>query len=224
MLVPVSDVSDDLEPELVEVRDLYRQNPVMTALMGLFGVGSAAAVWLTLSGQVNAWLAAAGVLFALVLPLLAWTDLRTMRLPNKIVGPAALAALVAAVGGVAFGGVPVSTFLLALGTGLGLGLLMFIIAVVSSGLGMGDVKFVALAGSVIALYDPVVAVVATMILPPALAVVGVLPMLARFAVVQGRNPDSAKKMGQFKFAYGPYLVLGALAGLLFHTVLYDLFL
>lgn len=214
-LVPASDVSDVMEPELVKVRELYAQNRWTLALMLLFGVGAAAAVFLTLADQTTATVAMLSALFALPLPLLAWTDLRTMRLPNKIVGPTAAACAVAAAASVAFGALSVSVLLTGMLVGLGLGVTMFVIAVVSNGLGMGDVKFVALAGTVIALVDPIAALVATMVLPPVLAVAGVLPLLARFAIVQGRNPDSAKKMGQFKFAYGPYLVLGALCGLLF---------
>ncbi|MFS0884998.1 prepilin peptidase [Aeromicrobium sp. 179-A 4D2 NHS] len=224
-LVPASDTTDgDLEPELVEVRDLYSQQSKMLALMVVLGLGAAVAVFETLAPQMGVWGAAAAAVFALPLPVLAWTDLRTLRLPNKILGPTAVAWFTISMVAVVAGSLNGADLLTGVLTGLGLGVLMFVIAVVSNGLGMGDVKFVALAGAAIGTFDPLAAVIATMILPPVLAVLGVIPLLVKFAVVQGRNPDSAKKMGQFKFAYGPYLVLGALGGLLFAPVLTGLLL
>lgn len=203
------------EPALPPVRALYESQRGTVAGLGL--VGAVLGVLTAVLFPAGPFLSVGAGAFAAALPLLAWTDQKTLRLPNKIMGPVALVAIAAAVLDSMFGFTAWSDFAWAAGTGLGLGFLLFVIAVVSNGLGMGDVKFVALAGFVIGFKSLVAAMAATFIIAPIVAVIWVSPVIAKFAFMRGREPGSAATMGKYKFAYGPHLIAGALIGLLVPT-------
>ena len=202
----------DLEPR-ASIRDLYATNVPMVVF--LLAAGAAYGVAAGVFFDVGVFTRVAVGVFAACLPLLAWTDLRTFRLPNKIVGPAALVMSVGVLVDVVAGNMPWQTAATALGVGVVLGVLFLVLAVVSGGgLGMGDIKFVTLAASVVALQSTLDAAIALVIVPPALALVALLPVLLKFVMVRGSDEGSTGMLGKYKFAYGPYLVAGAVLGLL----------
>lgn len=195
------------------VREVYASSKPMVALLLIVGIAYGVAAGLLF--DVGVLTRVVTGMFAATLPLLAWTDIKTFRLPNKIVGPAALVLTVGVLGDVLLGHLSFSVVALALAVGLGLGVMFLVLAVVSGGgLGMGDVKFVTLAASVVALQNGMDAGIAMLVIPPALAIVGLLPVLVKFVVIRGRDEGSTAMFGKYKFAYGPYLIAGAILGLL----------
>jgi len=136
-----------------------------------------------------------GVALVAVLVVVSLIDIQTRRIPNRITGPAALAAIL--IGLVLKpSGVPVQLVAGAAGGGF---LLIFAV-VYPRGLGMGDVKLAGvlglfLGGSVaVALFAGVIA-----------GAVGGLVVIARVGVVRGR------KVG---IPFGPFLALGGGVALL----------
>ena len=152
-------------------------------------------------------------IFAACIPLLAWIDQRTFRLPDFLNAP--LAAVVAAlfVFDYLSGTLSNRELLSGLGTGVGVGVLFLIIAIMmSGGLGMGDIKFVVIAGFILGTKSVVVAIFALLIVPPMVALVALIPVLVKFIVVKD-DKNTLRDLGRYKFAYGPYLGVGALVGL-----------
>jgi prepilin signal peptidase PulO-like enzyme (type II secretory pathway) len=206
------DISAQTEITNEEVLAVLRESKVLVPLLLVLGVVFAVASALQAHGGVMAALAV-GVT-ALVLPLLAYIDQKTMRLPNFILGP--LAATVAAllVADSVIGGISVSSLLWGVGTGLGMGLLFLVIAIaMSGGLGMGDIKFVVVAGFLLGTKSLTVALFGLIMLPPFIAVAALLPFLVRYTVVKGDEENSLGALGKIKIAYGPFLVLGTLVAL-----------
>jgi leader peptidase (prepilin peptidase)/N-methyltransferase len=123
------------------------------------------------------------------------TDVEHRLIPNKITAPGAVAAVL--IGLVTHpAGVPGQ-----LVAGLGAGLFLFLFAVIFRGaLGMGDVKL----GGVLGLYLSGSVVVA-MVVGILAGGVGAVVVLARSGVKAGSKT---------KIAYGPYLALGGIVGLL----------
>ena len=135
-----------------------------------------------------------GVALVAVLVAVSLIDIKTRRIPNRITGPAALAAILI---GLALkpSGVPVQ---LAAGVA-GAGFLLIFAVAYPRGLGMGDVKLAGvlglfLGGSVaVALFAGVIA-----------GAVGGLAVIARVGVARGR------KVG---IPFGPFLALGGAVAL-----------
>jgi leader peptidase (prepilin peptidase)/N-methyltransferase len=123
------------------------------------------------------------------------TDIEHRLIPNKITAPGAVAAIV--IGLVTHpAGVPGQVV-----AGVGAGLFLFLFAVIFRGaLGMGDVKL----GGVLGLYLSGSVVVA-MVVGILAGGVGAVVVLARSGVKAGAKA---------KIAYGPYLALGGVVGLL----------
>jgi leader peptidase (prepilin peptidase)/N-methyltransferase len=136
-----------------------------------------------------------------VLAVLSVVDLRERRIPNVIVLPATGAALVWTLGAGAAGGewdMPVR----ALACGAAFFCLLFVLAVVSSGMGFGDVKLGAFIGVVTGRFGSGVTVFA--------ALTGVLVggLVAAAVLVIGRR-------GRKQWVpYGPSMSVGAVAALL----------
>jgi len=136
-----------------------------------------------------------GLALVAVLVPVTLTDIEHRLIPNKITGPGAVGAIVI---GLATHPPGVVGQLLA---GLGAGLFLFLFAVIFRGaLGMGDVKL----GGVLGLYlsgSVVVAIVAGILAGGVAAVI----VLARTGIRAGAKT---------KIAYGPYLAIGGIVGLL----------
>lgn len=96
-----------------------------------------------------------------VLLVLAAIDIEHRRVPNVIVVPATLAAVVWVGGAAVARGTP-GMLLWALGSGAALFLLLFFVAAVTGGMGYGDVKLAAFIGVVTGRFGPEIALVAAM--------------------------------------------------------------
>ncbi|MEI6590959.1 MAG: prepilin peptidase [Actinomycetes bacterium] len=131
---------------------------------------------------------------ALVSLWLAAIDMKTMRIPNRIVLPAtALAALLAFIGGFEVGLKSIFSALVAY-------LLFVVLNLLSRGqVGMGDAKLGALLGAGLGLFGW-----DTLMLGVSLGFVfGGIAALFKLIAARGKNLRAS-------FAYGPYLVAGAL--------------
>lgn len=145
--------------------------------------------------------AAAAALVAMValLAVLADIDLRTRRLPNRIVGFLAAAAVASVV---VAGAVTEDLERTAVSVGIGAGFVAAMLSMhIAGGMGMGDVKLGFPVG-VVAGFLGVDAVLATVFVT---AVTGACAA----AVVMTRARTTSTKFG-----YGPYLALGSIAGML----------
>lgn len=138
---------------------------------------------------------ALGLALVVVLVPVTISDLDDRIIPNRITGPAALAALVI---GLATHPAGVPSQLLAGAAGGGF-LLLFALAY-RRGLGMGDVKL----GGVLGLYLSASVAVALVVAVFSSAILGVV-VIARVGVSKGRKTA---------FPFGPFLALGAVVGLL----------
>lgn len=152
-------------------------------------------------------------IFAVCVPLLAWIDQRTLRLPDVFTAPLAAVLAVLYVLDVLVGNLTGHELLVGLGNGVGIGILFLIVAIaMSGGLGMGDIKFAIIAGFVLGTKSVTVALFALLIVPPLIALVALMPVLMRFLIVRDAE-NSLRDLGTYKFAYGPYLGIGSLIGL-----------
>ncbi|PPF46954.1 prepilin peptidase [Pseudoclavibacter sp. AY1F1] len=131
------------------------------------------------------------VALAVVTPRLVAVDVREHRLPNGLVGVAALGVILASLADWLLTGRP---DLLAVGTGAIIGILLLILSLVG-GLGMGDVKLGAVLAWAAALVDPSLAVVLVLL---AVVLGGV-----QSAIVLLRTRDRRRSI-----AFGPALLAG----------------
>lgn len=131
------------------------------------------------------------VALALVTPRLVMVDLREHRLPNRLVGYAALGVLISSLADWVMTGGP---HLMAIGAGAVVGTLL-LVASLLGGLGMGDVKLGAVLAWTAALIDPSLAVL--------LVVLAILVGGVQSAVVLVRTRD-----GRRNIAFGPALLAG----------------
>lgn len=135
-----------------------------------------------------------------VLPALVVFDLYERRLPNVFVGSAGLLLLAGSVLDLCTGHLSVGTLLVAVATGVVGFLALLTLALVSGGIGMGDVKLTAVVAYALALHSPVLALVAALAAPPLLALIPGLVL----AAVKGRDAS---------FPYGVAIAAAALAAL-----------
>ena len=148
----------------------------------------------------NLVLAAGLVAATVVLAVLADIDLAEHRLPNKIVGPFALAAAGAVmVAGVASSDIERSV--VSIGVGIAFVVALLTMNVVG-GIGMGDVKL-SLPIGIVAGWLGVDAVLATVFVT---AVVGAVAGVALLLVTRADTGT--------RFSYGPAMAVGAVAGML----------
>lgn len=145
--------------------------------------------------------ASAGILAASLL-VLSVIDFKVHRLPDSIVLPlygvfAALNAVAALTGEISWGRFWISAACMA-----GAWLILYALAVLTGGLGFGDVKLAGLLGLTLGIYGPYQAALGALLLPMAIGgVVG-------FALIlSGRS-------GKSEIAFGPYMAAGALIVLL----------
>jgi len=158
---------------------------------------TAAAVYVA---HANEPVAAAGLIaMVLVLAVLADIDLRTHRLPNRIVGPLALAVVAA----VAIAGVATSDpARIGVAVVVGVGFVAAMLAMhIAGGLGMGDVKLSFPIGAVAGWYG-LDAVIITIL------VTATAGGLAAGIVMAKAKTTSTR------FSYGPCLALGSVAGMI----------
>lgn len=113
-------------------------------------------------------IAALQVTLTLFVLVIAWTDLRSRRIPNAIVFPAALAGLVL---NTISGGWSGALFGL---KGIGLGLLLLLIPYMVGGLKAGDVKFLMAIGAYLGAGGVFRALLATVLCYPVLAAFAVI--------------------------------------------------
>lgn len=169
---------------------------IVRSILGIATVGSAAAVAVVHRSQ--PFLAAALVAMVLTLGVLAEMDLRTQRLPNRIVAPLAVGTIVATtIAGAAQAdlGQTVAACL----TGAAMAAVLLGVHVMG-GLGMGDVKLSFPIGVVAGWLGPD-ALVATALITVISGGIAAAVVLA----TQGRRSE---------FSYGPYLALGSVAGMI----------
>ena len=195
-----------------DIFNLICENKVIVLL--LFLSGTALAISASMQDSPGGVLTglAIGVL-AFCAPFLAWIDHRTMRLPDFVTAP--MAAAVAVLVGIdtVLGNLAVHDLLYGVVTGLGMGVLFLLIAIMmSGGLGMGDIKFVVIAGIILGIKSLPVALFSLVVLPPLLALLALLPLLVTYLLTRGPDKNSLSTLGKYKFAYGPYLVVGTLIG------------
>lgn len=172
-------------------------DPRRDAAVIVIGVAGAAAVWF--GHRSSPVTAVALVVMVAISTWLAVIDFRLHRLPNRIVGPLALAATIT----VAIGAWVTDDWnraLTAIGLGVALaGLLLG--ANLTGGLGMGDVKYGYPVGVTVGWFgfDPlIVTVLAT-------TVAGAVFAVAMLVAGRGRS---------HRLAYGPFMALGTIVGLL----------
>lgn len=145
-------------------------------------------------------------LFSAVLVFLAVIDWKTHRLPNAIVLPLYPALGLAVAAGTAAGAIAPAAALTAVISMAAAFIILWLIAFFTGGLGFGDVKLGGLLGLVCGLESGYAAALGALILPMLLGGLVALPLL--FA---GRR--------KHEFAFGPYMVAGALLILLLPGVI-----
>ncbi|MBG0738869.1 prepilin peptidase [Paeniglutamicibacter antarcticus] len=145
-------------------------------------------------------------LFSAVLVFLAVIDWKTYRLPDAIVLPLYPALGLAVAAGVAVGAITPTAALTAVISMTAVFVILWLIAFFTGGLGFGDVKLGGLLALVCGLESGYAAALGALILPMILGGLVALPLL--FA---GRR--------KHEFAFGPYMVAGALLILLLPNVL-----
>lgn len=145
-------------------------------------------------------------LFSFVLVFLAVIDWKTHRLPNSIVLPLYPILALAVEGGALAGAISSTAALTAAISMAAAFVILWLIAFFTGGLGFGDVKLGGLLALVCGLESGYAAALGALILPMILGGLVALPLL--FA---GRR--------KHEFAFGPYMVIGALLILLLPDVL-----
>ena len=180
----------------------FRRGPDLIRIV-VTALATTAAIAVAIVHRAEPAAAAALAAMVVVLAVLADIDLRTRRLPNRIVGPLAIATLIA----VCVGGVVTNDMgRAAVAVGVGVAFVAAMLSMhVAGGMGMGDVKLGFPIGAV-AGWLGTDAVLATVFVA---AVTGALAA----AVVMTRARTTSTK-----FSYGPYLALGSAAGMLVEGV------
>lgn len=175
----------------------------LTALAGI--VAAVLAGWAAPAGPGTAL---AWAVLAATLPVLTLIDCKTLRLPNRILYPAAVALLGAASLDTTLGHLPGEALARGLFAGLALFAVMYTIAVITAGngLGMGDVKLYGLVGFALGLAGWPLVLWAGLVAPPLLALG---PALA-LAAARGK---------QVPLPFGPFIALAGLGGMLAHGLL-----
>jgi leader peptidase (prepilin peptidase)/N-methyltransferase len=110
------------------------------------GVAAAAAIAVSVWRLGGTWAVVPFVLLAVVSGVLAWVDLTTRRLPNRIVLPALAASVVLLVVAAWLDGVIERWYGALIGGAVLFGLYLVLALVSSQGMGMGDVKLAAIVG------------------------------------------------------------------------------
>ena len=162
-------------------------------------IAAAAAVTVAVAHRGTPLAAAALAAMVVVLAVLSDIDLRTQRLPNRLVGPLAIATVAGvAIAGAVVGDLERSATAVAIGV-------VFVVALltanIAGGMGMGDVKLGFPIG-VVAGWFGTDAVLATAFVG---AVAGGLAAVVVMILARRRS---------LEFSYGPYLALGSVAGMI----------
>lgn len=158
---------------------------------------SAVAAWMTLPAGPFDLGHIAWSLVAALLPILFLVDTAIQRLPDGIVLPAlqvvgGLYLIDAVMGGLSWG-----AYLTGALCALGGYMVYFTIAVITRGMGLGDVKFAALLGFTIgAIYGPLGVLYAILIVP---GLLGIFPIL--YLIIRKRTEAAVP--------FGPYMAIGA---------------
>ncbi|WP_315503698.1 A24 family peptidase [Actinomyces radicidentis] len=176
-----------------------RRKPLRDALLGaVLGLAAAGA---SLAGETGARLLGTALLLSPALVLMTaacWVDLRVHRLPNRLLGAAAVLVVTRAVLAGAWS---------ALVVGTGLGLVLLVLALARTGLGMGDVKLEAVLGTWLGTSGPWTAVQG---LVGGLVIGGVVALALVMAGRAGRR--TAIALGPSLLAGAVLAWAGALAG------------
>lgn len=207
---PAADTAEDVEifpdtaePWLPAIATLETGLPAAAVAAGVGALG----YWLN-AGR-GPFVAALIGAFAAVLILLAVIDVKTLRLPDAIVLPMypVLGAAVAA--GAMTGAITGTQAVTAFISMAAAFIILWIVAFFTGGLGFGDVKLGGVLALVCGLHSGYAAALGALILPMVLGGLAVLPLL----FTGQRNKE---------FAFGPYLVAGALLALLIPDVIVPL--
>lgn len=175
-------------------------HPIRDRAVAVVGVLAAVAVAAAHRAEPAVAVAAAGMTLACI-PL-AITDLREHRLPNRIVGPLAgvvtVVVLAAAITGTAGGDIGRAVLAIELGLATAAGLLLLNLI---GGLGMGDVKFGYPMATAVGWFGWQ-ALAVTLLVTSAVGAVAAAVVLAVYRDRHRQLP------------YGPFLIIGMVAGLL----------
>lgn len=193
-------IADVDEPWLPSVLNTETGLPTLGVALGTCLLG----VWAN-SGR-GPLLALMIGLFSFVLVFLAVIDWKTLRLPDSIVLPMYPVLGLAVAAGVAAGAIAPAAALTAGISMAGAFVILWLLAFFSGGLGYGDVKLGGLLGLVCGLESGYAAALGALILPMILGGLVALPLL-----FVGRRKQ--------EFAFGPYMVVGALLILLLPDVI-----
>lgn len=177
-----------------------RRMPLRDALLGAV-LGLAVAAGASLAGETGTRLLGTALLLSPALVLMTaacWVDLRVHRLPNRLLGAAAVLVVTRAVLVGAWS---------ALGVSAGLGLALLVLALARTGLGMGDVKLEAVLGTWLGTSGPWTAVQG---LVGGLVIGGVVALALLMAGRAGRR--TAIALGPSLLAGAVLAWAGALAG------------
>lgn len=198
---PAGDAST--EPPFRTPVELSVSSIVLLVCLGAL-LSVAVSTWGLMGGRLAL---SAATTFVLLLPALAWIDYTTYRLPNVLVSACAAPALALVVADVFDGGTDPSRLWVAAATGLGTGVFLLALNVVSGGgIGMGDVKFATVAAALLAVKSVPVALTAMFMFAPLIAMCAV-PLVYLLTRVEGTSVSATR------FAYGPYLIAAAVVGI-----------
>lgn len=193
-------IPDADEPWLPSIANLETGLPTAAVALGAGLIG-----WSVNSGR-GPLVALIIGLFAAVLIVLAVIDWKTFRLPDSIVLPMYPMLGLAILAGVATGAITGEAALTAAISMAAAFVILWLLAVFTGGLGFGDVKLGGLLGLVCGLENGYAAALGALLLPMMLGGLVALPLL-----FIGRRKQ--------EFAFGPYMVAGALLILLLPGVL-----
>jgi leader peptidase (prepilin peptidase)/N-methyltransferase len=196
-------IADVEEPWLPSILNAETGLPALGVALGTCLLG----IWVN-SGR-GPLLAGMIGLFSAALVFLAVIDWKTHRLPNAIVLPLYPVLGLAVAAGTAAGAIAPAAAMTAVVSMAAAFVILWLIAFFTGGLGFGDVKLGGLLGLVCGLESGYAAALGALILPMVLGGLVALPLL--FA---GRR--------KHEFAFGPYMVAGALLILLLPDVLVPL--
>ncbi|GAA4035650.1 hypothetical protein GCM10023063_20290 [Arthrobacter methylotrophus] len=193
-------IPDIDEPWLPAIMSVETGMPTAAAALGTGMLG----VWVN-SGRGPLEAIMIGLLAA-VLVILAVIDWKILRLPDPIVLPMYPVFGLAVTGGVLTGAITGTAALTAVISMAGTVVILWLVAFFTGGLGFGDVKLGGILALVCGLQSGYAAALGALILPMVLGGVVALPLL-----FLGRR--------KHEFAFGPYMVAGALLILLLPDVI-----
>lgn len=175
--------------------------PAVASVVGALALAAGTAGALTSAGRGPVTAFTVAVLCA-ALVVLAAIDLKTMLLPDVIVGPLYLLVPVAGILGAAGGEFSWAQAGIALACGAGCFAVLWALAFATGGFGDGDVKLIGVLGFVLGLQSPAAAGLGALILPMALGALAAVPLM-----LAGRG-------GRTAIPFGPSLAAGTIIVLL----------